>query len=346
MTTHGKQRTCSGFTLLNVCQRNYNNLVLSDAEAMKDKMFAFVWLVVAFTDINFSSGQQQSKSMLLRKAMETAVLPFVYPNCSSVDFKSEHFTCQIRCLSDETHLMCLDREACTLMEQRPVVSCPDGSIQKTCIKVSKGEEYVCACQSAPRAFHQGGEQFHWTSDWDPTIPNIESGNVFYRRLCHDNDNEAQCVAEEKIHLHYLVAHLDISDDAISASSYFENRDDHGPKRVRLGVYTSYRCGWVPSLSDPTPWVQFDMGVAVTVWGLLLKKRCDPPSYNDEVLSCDVTFSHDGDAWMTAAENLVTSYPDGTISVAWLHHPISGRYWRIHPLTWVEHPSMKADLIGR
>ena len=315
---------------------------------MKDRVFAFVWLVVAVTDINISDGQQQSKSMLLRKAMETVVLPGVYPNCSSVDFKSEYLTCQIRHLSDEKHLMCLDREACTLTEQRPAVSCPDGSIQKTCTKVSAADEYVCTCQSAPRAFYQGDEQFHWASDWDTTIPNIESGNVFYRRLCHDDGGEAQCVAEEKIHLHYLVAHLDISDDAISASSWYGNtNEEHAAKRVRLGLYTDLACAWAALVdTDPTPWLQFDMGVAVTVWGLVLKARCDPPFQQQKVVSCDVTSSHDGDAWMAAAENLVASYPDGISSVVWLQHPISGRYWRIHPLTWVEHPSMKADLIGR
>ena len=309
-------------------------------------MLASVWLVVAVTNINISDGQQQSKSLLLRKAMETVVLPGVYPNCSSVDFKSEHFTCQIRDLPDEKHLMCLGCEECTLIEQRLVVSCPDESIQRTCIKVSAADEYVCACQSAPRAFHQGGEQFHWVSDWDPTIPNIDSGNVFYRRLCHDDGGEAQCVAEEKIHLHHLVAHLGISDDTISASSFHNNDENHAAKRVRLGLYTDYCCGWLGWIStDPTPWVQFDMGVEVTVWGLLLKKRCDPPYDVQMVLSCDVTFSHDGDAWMTAAENLVASYPDGISSAVWLQHPMSGRYWRIHPLTWVQHPAMKADLIG-
>ena len=310
-------------------------------------MIAFVWLFVAVTDIEMSDGQQLLKSLLLRKAMETMILPGIYPSCSSVDLENEYFTCQIRDLSDDKHLMCFFREECTPNEQRRVVSCPDGSIQKTCTKVLGEDEYLCECESAPRAFYQGGEQFHWTSDWDLTIPNIENGNVFYRRLCHDDGGEAQCVAEEKIHLHYLVAYLDISDNAITASSYLLSNDVYAPKRVRLGRYTSFCCGWAAYVeTDPSPWVQFDMGVAVTVYGLLLKERCDPPWDQQKVLSCDVTFSHNGDAWMTAAENLVASYPDGRTSVLWLQHPISAGYWRIHPLTWVNHPSVKADLIGR
>ena len=310
-------------------------------------MIIFLWLFVAVTDITISDGQQQSRSLLLRKAIETVILPGVYPNCSSVDFKNEYFTCQIRDLSGDKHLMCFCREECIQNEQRPIVSCPDGSIQKTCTKVSGEDEYACICQSTPRTFYEGGDQFHWGSDWDPTIPNIENGNIFYRRLCHNDGSEAQCVAEEKIHLHYLVAHLDISDDAITASSYLKHDDYYVPKRVRLGRYTSFCCGWVANVAaDPTPWVQFDMGVEVTVWGLVVQKRCDPPWDQQKVLSCDVTFSHDGDAWMTAAENLVAPYQDGSTSVAWLQHPVSGHYWRINPLTWVDHPSMKADLIGR
>ena len=321
-------------------------MVVSDAKEMEGKITAFVWLFAAVTDIKISDGQQQSKSLLLRKAMETVVLPGVYTNCSSIDFESEYFTCQIMDLSDDKHLKSFCREVCTQNEQRRVVFCPDGSIQKTCTKVSGADEYACACQSAPRALDKGTEQFHWVSDWDSTIYIVENGNVFYRRLCLDDGGEAHCVAEEKVRLHYLVAHLDISDDAISASSYWENRDDHAAKRVRLGHYTSYCCGWGPWLeNDTTPWVQFDMGVAVTVWGLVLKKRCDPRHDKQKVLSCGVTFSHDGDEWMTAAENLVASYPDGISSVVWLQHPISGRYWRIHPLTWALYPTMKADLIG-
>ena len=130
---------------------------------------------------------------------------------------------------------------------------------------------------APRAFSHEGDHFHWASDWDPTIADIENGNIFHRRLCHDDGGEVQCVAEEKIHLHYLVEHLHISDNAITASSHFENIEDCAAKGVRLGRYTSSCCAWAPWVQiDPTPWVQFDMGVEVTVWGLLLKKRCDPP----------------------------------------------------------------------
>ena len=106
-------------------------------------MTSFVWLFVAVTDIKMSDGQQQSKSLLLRKAMEMVILPGVYPNCSSVDFKSaEYFTSQIRDLSDDKHLMCFCREESTQNEQSRVVSCPDGSIQKTCIKVLGEDEYV------------------------------------------------------------------------------------------------------------------------------------------------------------------------------------------------------------
>ena len=310
-------------------------------------MIALVWLFLAATDIKISDGHQHSKGLLLREAMETVVLPGVYPTCSIMDFENEYFTCQIRDLSDDKHLKCFCHEECTQNEQRRVISCPDGSIQKTCVKVKEEDEYLCACQSAPRTFYQGSEQFHWASDWDPTIPDIENGNVFHRRLCHDDGGEVQCIVEEKIHLHYLVAHLDISDNAITASTYHINSNLHRPERVRLGHYTSRCCGWIAWVdTDLSPWVQFDMGVAVTAWGLLLKARCDAPWNHQKVLSCDVTFSHDGNAWMTAAKDVTAPYPDGSTSVVWFQHPVSGRYWRIHPLTWEESPAMKADLIGR
>ena len=89
-----------------------------------------------------------------------------------------------------------------------------------------------------------------------------------------------------------------------------------------------------------------MSVAVTVYDLALKKPWDAGFDQYQVLSCGVTFSRDGNAWMTAAENLVAFYPDGITSIAWPHHPISSHYWRTYPLTWVDHPSMRANLIGR
>ena len=206
-------------------------------------MIAFVWLFVAVTDINIFDGLQHWKSLLLRKAMETVVLLGVYPNCSSVDFKSEYFTSQVRDLPDNKHLMCFCREECTQTEEKRVVSSLDGSIQKTCTKVSGADEYVCVSQSARRAFYQGAEQFRWSSDWDPIIPNIENGNIFTRRLCLDDGGEAQCVAEEKIHLRYLVAHLNVSDDAITASAVYRDMAVYAAKGVRLGPHSADHCAW-------------------------------------------------------------------------------------------------------
>ena len=314
---------------------------------MQSKKITIIWIILVSVDVIISQNREMSKSALLRQAIETVIFPGTYPNCSSVNFKNEYRSCQIRDLSDEKQLVCQGREECIHNEHMHVTPCPDGSIAKTCTQVSTPSVYVCVCQSAPRTVHKAGKEFCWVSDPDTSIPNLENGNVFYRRLCHDGGGEDHCFVEEKLRLHYLVVHLEIRDDAISASSYWKNREDHAAKRVRLGQYTSYACGWAAWLkNDPTPWVQFDMGVAVTVWGLLLKKRCDPPYNQQRVLSCDVTFSHDGDAWMTAAENLVAPYPDGRTSVVWFQQPIKGHYWRIHPLTWDVHPSMKADLIGR
>ena len=290
------------------------------------------------------SAYLPSNNQLLQQALEAVILPGVYPNCSSVDFDSEYITCQIWDLSEERALLRLSHAKCISNVQMRIVPCPDGTAYKTCTQESTAGVYVCSCHSAPRTFGEGGEQFSWTSDWDPTIPNLDDGNVFYRRLCYNDGGEDECVVEEKIHLHYLVAYLNISDDAISATSMWVDREDHGAKRVRLGRYTSTCCCWAPWFEiDPTPWVQFDMEMEVTVWGLVLKQRCDGW---DKVLSCNVTFSHDGNLWMTAAENLVAFYPDGTTSVVWFQYPIRGRYWRIHPLTFVLYPSMKADLIGR
>ena len=136
-------------------------MVLSGAEAMGIRS--------ALLSSGFSQGSlisiyrkvSQSRRLCF---YETVVLPGVYPDCSSVDLLKEYLTCQIRDLSDEKNLLCFCREESTRKESRRVISCNDGSIQKTCTKISAAYKYPCACQSAPEALDQGAEQFHWSSD--------------------------------------------------------------------------------------------------------------------------------------------------------------------------------------
>ena len=74
-------------------------------------------------------------------------------------------------------------------------------------------------------------------------------------------------------LEHLVAYLQISDRLITASSegWEANHEAH---RVRMDRYFDFACAWSATRDDRNPWVQFDMEQDVTVWGVVVKPRCD------------------------------------------------------------------------
>ena len=74
-------------------------------------------------------------------------------------------------------------------------------------------------------------------------------------------------------LENLVEYLQISDDSITASSVYDSAI-HAAYRVRTDNYFDQPCCWSAGKGDAKPWVQFDLGVEVTVWGVLIKPRCD------------------------------------------------------------------------
>ena len=139
----------------------------------------------------------------------------------------------------------------------------------------------------------------------------------------------------------LLAYLNIEDDLITSSSVLGV--NHEAHRVILNHYFDRACAWAAGNADPAPWVRFDMGQEVTVWGVVAKPRCDYPS--QQVSSLQVFKSDDGVNWCTASGVITTDYSVDDTSTTWFNEAWTARYWRIDPVTWLNHPSMKADLIG-
>ena len=145
-------------------------------------------------------------------------------------------------------------------------------------------------------------------------------------------------------LEQLVAFLAITDASITASTVYS--PSHGPERVRLDKYSEYPCAWVALINEPRPWVQFDMGELVTVWGVIMKPRCDPPWDVQRILSFQLGKSDDGTSWSYVSDVVTADYSVNKTSVSWITHPTRAQYWRIEVVSWQEAPSMKADLIGK
>ena len=123
------------------------------------------------------------------------------------------------------------------------------------------------------------------------------------------------------------------------------REDHTARRDRLGRYTSFACGWIYRGCRQTT----APGCSLTwTWNHRVEPAAEgalqfPSRPTKGILSHNITFSHNGDAWMAGGENLMASHPDGRTLVVWLQHPLRGRYWRIHPMTWQILPSMKLKI---
>ena len=135
--------------------------------------------------------------------------------------------------------------------------------------------------------------------------------------------------------------LDISDASITASSEWGTY--HEAERVRLNRYFGPACAWAAGRFDVTPWVQFDMEQDVTVWGVVMKPRCDT---NQRVTSFQVSSSVRGTRWCDVSGRITPDYSVNETSTSWLDEPVTARYWRIKVLAFLNHPSMKADLIGQ
>ena len=142
------------------------------------------------------------------------------------------------------------------------------------------------------------------------------------------------------HLENLAVSLDISDSSITASSEWGTY--HEAERVRLNRYFGLACAWAAGGNDRAPWVQFDMEQDVTVWGVVMKPRCDA---DQRVTFFQVSSSEDGTRWCDVSERITPDYSVDRTSTSWFDEPVTARYWRIKVLAFLNHPSMKADLIG-
>ena len=141
----------------------------------------------------------------------------------------------------------------------------------------------------------------------------------------------------------LAVYLNIDDSSITASSSWGAK--HEAYRVRLDRYFDLACAWCGKNDEPRPWVRFDMGQEVTGWGVVVKPRCDSPHTNQQVTSLQVFKSDDDVKWCGVSDVITTDYSIDKTSTSWFDEAATARYWRINVLTWLTHPSMKADLIG-
>ena len=142
-------------------------------------------------------------------------------------------------------------------------------------------------------------------------------------------------------LERLVTYLSVTDDLITASSHTTHSR---PPYARFD-YKNVPCAWQPHSTDPDPWLQFDLGQVLTVYGVVIRHQCKEYTFF-RVTSFYVSKSDDQAAWVTVSDVVIPDYTVNGTAITWFPQPLEGRFWRFHPVTNVGGYALKADLYGK
>ncbi|XP_064618454.1 inactive carboxypeptidase-like protein X2 [Liolophura sinensis] len=156
----------------------------------------------------------------------------------------------------------------------------------------------------------------------------------------------------------------VSDVALTASSTRHSTrpsDNYGPERARLnatahidntGVYQ--RGAWSAQYEDIYQFIQVEFRTVSVVRGVVIKGRNVYPGDGccyQRVTHFKVLYSLDGKRWKTIQDNANTDvYFQGNVDqdspvVHMFQCPVIARFLRINPQTWLNHISLRFDVIG-
>jgi len=128
----------------------------------------------------------------------------------------------------------------------------------------------------------------------------------------------------------------IPNSRLTASSSLSDTDT-GPARSRLNQRANGNLAgaWVPNADNANQWIQADMGRTSLVMAVATQGRQDKTMY---VTSYKLSYSQDGTAFTDYLENgtlmiFEANYDQHAIHKYYLAGSLSGRYLRLHPVTW-------------
>ncbi|XP_071850615.1 lactadherin-like isoform X3 [Apostichopus japonicus] len=127
----------------------------------------------------------------------------------------------------------------------------------------------------------------------------------------------------------------------ASSSYGYN---HRPQRAALfeddqgGV-----SGWGPATKNADEWIQVDFGSPRQVTGVLLQGR-GFTQVKQWVTSFRILFSNDGEIFYSTP-TIEGTFDKSTVARRYLDRPIVARYFRLNPITYFGHMTLRFDLLG-
>lgn len=137
-----------------------------------------------------------------------------------------------------------------------------------------------------------------------------------------------------------------SDILLTASSSWNSKC--GPDRAALFEVDTYSeasggiAGWAAATNDQNQWIQVDFGFPRRVTGILLQGR--GPGSDQWVTSFRVLFSDDQKVFYST-EVIEGTFDHHTVARRFFDRPIVARYFRINPVTWNKHITLRFDLLG-
>ncbi|EDO45373.1 predicted protein, partial [Nematostella vectensis] len=139
----------------------------------------------------------------------------------------------------------------------------------------------------------------------------------------------------------------IPNNAIRASSQWDR--NHGPERARLHIRKrrGKTGAWSARHNNRRQWIQIDLRRKANVWLIATQGRQDYPQW---VTTYTVSFGNNGRHWRPYNIGRHTkifsgNFDQNTVVYRALRPAIHARFIRIHPLTWVNHISMRIELYG-
>ncbi|XP_013400451.1 EGF-like repeat and discoidin I-like domain-containing protein 3 [Lingula anatina] len=142
----------------------------------------------------------------------------------------------------------------------------------------------------------------------------------------------------------------ISDNMITASTYWRKNGQYSPAMSRINNNYRKVGAWCADKNDQHQWLQFDLGTVRKVTAILTKGR--EFDHNQYVREYQVHYGNSSQLQLKAygdANGRIKTFKGNVdtrnIQENVLYPPIYARYVRINPTSWYGHISMRADLRG-
>eukprot|EP00931_Biecheleriopsis_adriatica_P074372 TRINITY_DN48447_c0_g1_i1.p1 TRINITY_DN48447_c0_g1~~TRINITY_DN48447_c0_g1_i1.p1 ORF type:complete len:939 (-),score=171.85 TRINITY_DN48447_c0_g1_i1:131-2947(-) len=136
----------------------------------------------------------------------------------------------------------------------------------------------------------------------------------------------------------------IPDSAITASSCFADRGDHGLGQMWRSRFDNTDTTWCAGTCDEHQWIQWDFGSRRLVLHVATKGRHNQPQW---VSRYNLLYSEDGHTWTEAhSRYFVGNVDEDSVVKHRLTPPIHARYIRLIPLEWHGHIALRAEFLGR